>query len=200
MTNQSTADDRLDGWEAISDYLGWHIRTVIRWEKQKGLPVHRVAGGKRQPVYAFRHELDRWFERSGGAESMASSIPVRHELNATSKPSSAPTQTRRVSRLALYTLAAAIVLFVSALGFAWQPFSHPVIQITGVTQLTGDGTAKWKLVTDGKQLYFNEDVGDKEILSRMAVSGGPILRMALPLPNPQPEDITTDGKFLLVIS
>lgn len=199
MTNQSTADDRLDGWEAISDYLGWHIRTVIRWEKQKGLPVHRVHGGKRQPVFAYRHEIDRWFQKAG-ADSIGPSKPAKLARNVASKSPSAPTQTRRVSRLALYTLAAAVVLLVSALGFAWQPFSQPAIQISGVTQLTGDGTAKRRLVTDGKQLYFNEDIGDKEILASMAVSGGPILRMAVPLPNPQPEDISTDGKFLLVIS
>lgn len=52
----------------------------------------------------------------------------------------------------------------------------------------------------GKQLYFTENLGDKEILSSMAVSGGPILRVTLPLPNPQPEYISADGRFLLVIS
>src|ERR1035438_6862335 len=65
MESQTTTDDRLDGWESISGYLGWHVRTVIRWEKQKGLPVHRIAGGKRQPVYAYRHEIDMWFQGSG---------------------------------------------------------------------------------------------------------------------------------------
>jgi hypothetical protein len=65
MAPQTTTDDRLDGWEAISHYLGWAPRTVIRWEKQKGLPLHRVSGGKRQPVYAYRHELDLWFQKNG---------------------------------------------------------------------------------------------------------------------------------------
>jgi Tol biopolymer transport system component len=200
MTNQSTADDRLDGWEAISVYLGWHVRTVIRWEKQKGLPVHRVPGGKRQPVFAYRHEIDRWFEESGGAGLMASSTPAQREQDAASKLPAALSLKRRIKRPVIYAVAAASILSASVLGIAWRLSSQPAIQITGVTQLTSDGTAKWTLVTDGKQLYFNEDVGDKEILSRMAVSGGPILRMALPLPNPQPEDISTDGKFLLVIS
>jgi len=200
MTNQSTADDRLDGWEAISDYLGWTARTVIRWEKQKGLPVHRVAGGKRQPVYAFRHEIDRWFEESGGGIPISSPTLARSGQDASSRLPAALSPRRRIKRLAVYAVAAASILLAGVLGIAWHLSSEPVIQITSVTQLTGDGTAKRNLITDGKQLYFNERVGDKEILSSMAVGGGPILRMTLPLPNPQPEDISADGKFLLVIS
>ena len=200
MTNQSTADDRLDGWEAISDYLGWTARTVIRWEKQKGLPVHRVAGGKRQPVYAFRHEIDRWFEESGGGIPISSPTLARSGQDASSRLPAALSPRRRIKRLAVYAVAAASILLAGVLGIAWHLSSEPVIQITSVTQLTGDGTAKRNLITDGKQLYFNERIGDKEILSSMAVGGGPILRMTLPLPNPQPEDISADGKFLLVIS
>ena len=76
MARPFKADDRLDGWEAISDYLGWTPRTVIRWEKQKGLPVHRVAGGKRQPVYAYKHEIDAWFQKSGASGLVDSPAPA----------------------------------------------------------------------------------------------------------------------------
>jgi Tol biopolymer transport system component len=200
MASQTTTDDRLDGWDAISDYLGWHARTVIRWEKQKGLPVHRVSGGKRQPVYAYRHEIDRWFQKTGGAGPKATSAPAVFEPEVASQSPTVPVPTRRISRLAIHAVAAATILSVSALGTAWRLSTQPVIQITGVTQLTDDGTAKRNLVTDGKQLYFSENVGDKEVLSDMAVSGGRIRRMPLPLPNPYPEDISPDGKFLLVLS
>lgn len=53
-------DRRLDGWQAIGDYLGCHLRTVIRWEREHGLPVHRVQGSGRSPVYAFTAEIDAW--------------------------------------------------------------------------------------------------------------------------------------------
>src|SRR5271166_240025 len=52
--------DRLDSWKAIADYLGRDVRTLLRWEKEKGLPVRRVPGGKRQAVFAFVQELDEW--------------------------------------------------------------------------------------------------------------------------------------------
>jgi len=200
MTNQSTADDRLDGWEAISDYLGWTPRTVIRWEKQKGLPVHRLAGGKRQPVYAYRHEIDEWFQKTGGGGSMATSDVAELERETAPISFSVPLATRRLPRRTMKWAAAAIIFSVAGIAAAWRLSTQPVIQITGVTQLTNDGTAKQNLVTDGRQLYFAENIGSKELLSTMPASGGPIRHISLLLPNPRPEDISSDGKTLLVLS
>jgi hypothetical protein len=53
-------DERLDSWKEIAAYLGRDLRTVRRWEKEKGLPVHRVPGGERQAVFAYRAEIDAW--------------------------------------------------------------------------------------------------------------------------------------------
>lgn len=61
--NQKT---RLDSWKEIADYLGRDVRTVIRWEKDKALPVHRVPGGKHHSVFAYREEIDVWLA-SGSA-------------------------------------------------------------------------------------------------------------------------------------
>jgi len=199
MASQITTDDRLDGWDAISDYLGWHVRTVIRWEKQKGLPVHRVPGGKRQPVYAYRHEIDLWFRETAGAEPKTTSEIIEFDREVTGSPPAA-LPARRISRLAIYGIVTLTILLIASLGIAWRLRVQPAIQITGITQLTDDGTAKRKLVTDGKQLYFSEEVGGKDILTTLAVSGGPIRRMPLPLLNPYPEDIGKDGKFLLVLA
>jgi TolB-like protein/Flp pilus assembly protein TadD len=53
-------NQRLDSWKSIADYLSRDVRTVIRWEKERGLPVHRVPGGKKQAVFAFTEKLDAW--------------------------------------------------------------------------------------------------------------------------------------------
>lgn len=58
--NLSAARSRLDSWKEIAGYLGRDVRTVIRWEKDKGLPVHRVPGGKRHAVFAYVVEIDAW--------------------------------------------------------------------------------------------------------------------------------------------
>ncbi len=55
---------RLDSWKEIATYLGRDLRTVRRWEKEKGLPVHRVPGGERQAVFAYATEIDGWLLRT----------------------------------------------------------------------------------------------------------------------------------------
>ena len=52
--------DRLDSWKEISSYLGRDRRTLERWERDRGMPVHRIPGGERPRVYALKPELDRW--------------------------------------------------------------------------------------------------------------------------------------------
>ena len=53
-------DIRLDSWKKIAAYLDRDLRTVRRWEKERGLPIHRVPGGGRGAIYAFAHEIDTW--------------------------------------------------------------------------------------------------------------------------------------------
>jgi len=55
-------EDRLDSWKAIASYLGRGVRTVQRWEREEGLPVHRLAHEKRGSVYAHKPEVDAWWE------------------------------------------------------------------------------------------------------------------------------------------
>src|SRR6478736_9664922 len=53
---------RLDSWKEIAAFLRRGIRTVQRWEREEGLPVHRLAHEKRGNVYARRDELAAWWE------------------------------------------------------------------------------------------------------------------------------------------
>lgn len=59
---------RLESWKEISAYLNREVRTAMRWEKERGLPVHRIPG-KRSGVYALASEVDAWLrtEASGGS-------------------------------------------------------------------------------------------------------------------------------------
>lgn len=53
-------DRKLDSWKEIADYLDREVRTVQRWEKTEGLPVHRHEHQKKSTVYAYTSELDEW--------------------------------------------------------------------------------------------------------------------------------------------
>ena len=54
-------DGRLDSWKEIASHFGRRVRTVQRWEKEEGMPVHRHAHRRRGTVYALAAELDSWW-------------------------------------------------------------------------------------------------------------------------------------------
>jgi TolB-like protein/tetratricopeptide (TPR) repeat protein len=54
---------KLDSWGEIASYLGREVRTVQRWERTEGLPVHRHEHKKKSTVYAFTGELDAWIKK-----------------------------------------------------------------------------------------------------------------------------------------
>src|SRR5271157_4024940 len=60
----SEVHDRLDSWKAIAEYLDHDPTTVMRWAKERGLPVYVVPGqGQRhRAVYAYKTEIDGWLK------------------------------------------------------------------------------------------------------------------------------------------
>jgi hypothetical protein len=50
----------LQGWKEIATELNRSVRTVQRWERTLGLPIHRLGNGSSCPVFAFKDELQRW--------------------------------------------------------------------------------------------------------------------------------------------
>lgn len=55
----SDAHGRLNGWKDISGALKRSVRTVQRWERDYGLPVHRQ-GPDGELIFAYPDELDAW--------------------------------------------------------------------------------------------------------------------------------------------
>lgn len=62
VSSRTRPEDRLDSWKKIASYLRRDVSTVQRWERREGLPIHRLLHDKQGSVYAFRTELDRWWE------------------------------------------------------------------------------------------------------------------------------------------
>ena len=53
--------DLLDSWKKISEHLRREVRTCIRWEKELGLPIHRIdKNSSRSKVFAYKAEIDAW--------------------------------------------------------------------------------------------------------------------------------------------
>lgn len=74
--------ERLESWKEIAAFFGRTPTTVQRWEQSAGLPVHRLAPGKRGSIFAYRRELEEW--RQGRTRSPSDVDPeqrawfVRH--------------------------------------------------------------------------------------------------------------------------
>ena len=74
------SDDRLDSWKEIAVFLKRGVRTVQRWERSEGLPVHRHQHSKQASVYAFKNEVSSWWASraesfEGRTETSLSSLP-----------------------------------------------------------------------------------------------------------------------------
>src|SRR5712691_10493962 len=61
MQGASPTARRLESWKEIASYLKRDKRTVQRWEKEYGLPVHRLQLNTGSTVYAYTAELDAWY-------------------------------------------------------------------------------------------------------------------------------------------
>src|SRR5713101_125746 len=88
---ESRPDNFLDSWKEIAAYLGREVRTVQRWEKKEGLPVHRQIHEKLGTVYAYKSEIDAWWrERSAKLASKSENGDAVEGPRVVSWPASTP--------------------------------------------------------------------------------------------------------------
>jgi hypothetical protein len=66
----------LDSWKEIAVFLNRGVRTVQRWERDEGLPVHRHSHGKRSTVFAFASEIQDWVNSRSNTDVAAK--PTAH--------------------------------------------------------------------------------------------------------------------------
>ena len=213
MSDGPILTDRLDSWKEIASHLGRTVRTAIRWEQSKGLPVHRVPGGTRQAVFAYKSELNRWLESdfSPDGESLPP-IELLPTISATEQGISRVASVR--SKLSqgleksvspalriwpVWITVGTMILVAAIYASASLLYSHPIV-LTGAVQLTSDGLEKVGLLTNGENLYFSEYRGGHVHLMMVSVDGGPIQPVPTSIMDVVPADISVDGKRLLAIS
>ena len=139
---------RLDSWKAIAAYLKRDVATVRRWEKDLGLPVHRVAGGGRS-VFAHTTEIDAWL----------------HTDPKTSQPVPDPTPARQ-SRRSL-AIAAGAVLALAAASIAVLHNGSPVetdivrldVSSERVIGLDGEGDERWRHDFPRDPVHLQQNIG-----------------------------------------
>ncbi|HEX4007473.1 MAG TPA: hypothetical protein VHX60_14955 [Acidobacteriaceae bacterium] len=83
-------DERIESWKSIAAFFSRDERTVKRWEKERGLPIHRLPGD-RGGIFAYAHELNLWRDRAQGSGT-ATEDPAPPPQNALILPPVAPAE------------------------------------------------------------------------------------------------------------
>ncbi|HET9282769.1 MAG TPA: hypothetical protein VFR24_12475 [Candidatus Angelobacter sp.] len=195
MPENQIANCRLDSWKEIAEYLKRDVRTAIRWEKDRGLPVHRVPGGKRQAVFAYPDEINAWLGKTGSAEVEPASL--EEENPTASDITEGSTNPIFLRRWKLFISSVCLLIIGLAGWFLW-PGKTKGLHVVSFRQLTDDGWQKASLKTDGATLYFNVVEGARVKLASAPISGSPIRLMDVPFTNVSLQDLSQDGKALLV--
>jgi len=211
VAGTSTANQRLDSWKAIADYIGRDVRTAIRWEKQRGLPVRRIPGSGRQVVFAYPHEIDAWLRGDiasappGGKnpEVIYSELPQLRPVVENEDSSNVPLRTpRRVAtkNVAVISTSILAVLVVGTIVLAAGFATKVKVTVEAESQITNDNTAKIGLVTDGAQVFFGEARNGRTRLVAVPADGGTLREIPTPFIRVAPEDISPDRRELLVLA
>jgi uncharacterized protein (TIGR02996 family) len=130
--HQGKSGERLESWKEIAVFFDRDRKTVQRWEKDLGLPVHRLPGVSKGRVYAFAQELADWAQQpceasievafetgTGSVEPLLLLVPSADTnlLNKTNEPS------RFLPLHRTFVITALAVLFVGTIGFSSRKFS-----------------------------------------------------------------------------
>ena len=133
------AGKRLDGWKSIAAYFNRDRTTVMRWARDRSLPVRRMPGGKQGSVFALELELAAWALQQGdlGTEPAEASEPGEPPAAVTPTPDvvvaasveapvvapvEAPAERAARRRLPWGLIGAALLVLLVAGGAIWALF------------------------------------------------------------------------------
>ena len=142
--------ERLNGWKEIALHLGKGARTVQRWEKLYGLPVHRLGREGGEIVFAFRDEIDRWVARTERERATNGDGPPGDPEPETGErpglPESAPDRVGAVATLSRrrWVVAGGLLLVVAA-GLATLSVLRRPVERVEATAGAGRQPVAWRL-------------------------------------------------------
>src|SRR5580658_3781813 len=177
---------RLESWKEIATYLNREVRTARRWEKERGLPVHRIPG-KRSGVYALAPEIDGWLKTkapngpNGNGFTQVISPPPRSGA-------------RRTTWLAAAAAILLAIALLSGLTAQWSAAPRLIRQ----ARITNDGWLKGCPIAGGPSLFFVTLGAVPRALRRIGESGGEASIIPFPSNAFNLLDVSRDGSQLLV--
>jgi TolB-like protein/Tfp pilus assembly protein PilF len=148
--------DLLDGWKEIGVHLRREVRTVQRWEKSLGLPVHRTPHDKQGRVFAYKSEIDLWWktrdnppdEDDPSSDGALSVVPLPRPASSDVIPP--VPAVRRFPRWLLWGVGAIVVIAVFALGPRVIRVFRPAKIVLSVVPFKGQaGDPEAQRIADG---------------------------------------------------
>jgi hypothetical protein len=200
MSEPPVDPDLLSGWKEIASWSGRSVRSVQRWERDLGLPVHRIKTPDGQSVYARRSELDAWrasldvHETSGLTEKNGNG--AEKDGGQTSEAGPAAASNSWMGRT-LFVLAGLVIVIVAAAlsryGRGPSVASSYLVEGESVKALDAEGRLVWSydvgypirmggqvLVASPLQVDFQNDGHDELIVA---------IKHAVPQPGPREPDV-----------
>jgi Tol biopolymer transport system component len=148
---------RLESWGEIAAHLKRDVRTVQRWERDEGLPVHRHQHKDRGTVYAFTGEIDRWSAQRSFGPDHRPRAPTAHPQPEPEPESSQPPWWKRRETIALAAcIAVAGLLYpwiAPEIERLWRLHELQQLKVVPLTALPGN---VWSptFSPDGNQIAF----------------------------------------------
>lgn len=152
-----TPNKRLGSWKEIAAFFECDERTLRRWEKERGLPIHRTPGGGGGKVFAYTDELSAWLATPRAAQappvvmqprsdaaSARLAIVGGHSLSKSQSLSAWVSHHRKVVSLTTAVAAALVILGLIFFYRSPDPDSVAVLPFTN-----GAGDANTDYLSDG---------------------------------------------------
>ncbi len=198
------SEDRLDSWKEIASFLGRDVRTVQRWEKAEGLPVHRHRHSKLDSIYAFKGELIQWqgSRRNIGLSPPQVIAPATPESVDLSAVENNALTLRRSRGLKVWAISAISLCVVTAgvlmsLRFLGGPSIHTNLIPVPLSTYLGDQEAP-TFSPDGSKIAFvwnGEDQNNFDIYVK-SVSSPQLLRLTTSADIDYSPAGSPDGKWI----
>jgi hypothetical protein len=187
---------RLQSWKEIAAFFDSDERTVRRWEKERGLPIHRVPGGTGAKVFAYTEELTQWLERpktdagpAGSTVSIDSEPQQAGEQQAPERPRNfLSILNRPIARILLLGVLCVLAVMLLAWRFfpgttkgPQRPTMH-AIAVLPLTNLTGDPRQDYLAAGMTDELITElARIGSIRVVSRTSVQKYAKITKSLPV-------------------
>jgi len=155
------AQARLDGWKGIAAYLKRTTRTVQRWEKLEGLPIHRIGHSSSASVFAYPEEIDAWWN------SRKTSLDPR------TTPVEEPAPQRSWPYVRTAVPASMALLAIAAIAAFVRLSPHPHFSSVEVTMPVRRGNVELATISpDGKKVVYAWDMSNQHTLTLRDLDSG----------------------------